>query len=115
MIVGQRVVCWRVRTSRARSRIVALAGSVRSRVRIRQCLRSLKPCSTGARAADRAWLAYRWAGTGLACRGGLVAGDDGRVAGIGVQAGEPEVGQGAGPGGAQPGGEVVVAGGGDLA
>ena len=54
-------------------------------------------------------------GGGLAGRGCLVSGDDDGVAGVGVQAGEPEVGQGAEPGGAQPGGEVVVAGGGDLA
>ena len=39
MIVCQRVVCWRVRTSRARSRVVALPGSVRRRVRLRQFLR----------------------------------------------------------------------------
>jgi len=62
MIVCQRLVCWRVRTSRARSSMVALAGLRRSRVRIRQFLRSLKPCSTGARAADRAWFACRSAG-----------------------------------------------------
>ena len=68
MVVCQRVVCWRVRTSRARSRIVALPGSVRRRVRLRQFLRSLKPCSTGARAADRAWLAWRWAGVVLRIR-----------------------------------------------
>ena len=65
MIVCQRVVCWRVRTSRALQSMVALAGSRRSRVMIRQFLRSLKPCSTGARAADRAWLACRWAGVVL--------------------------------------------------
>lgn len=45
--------------------MVALPVSRRSRVRIRQCLRSLKPCSTEARAADRAWLACRWAGVSL--------------------------------------------------
>src|SRR5512135_414983 len=54
-------------------------------------------------------------GGGLAGGGGFPAGDDDRVAGVGVQAGEPEVGQGAEPGGAQVPGEVVVAGGGDLA
>jgi hypothetical protein len=54
-------------------------------------------------------------GGGLAGRGGFPAGDDNRVAGIGVQAGEPEVGQGAEPGTAQPVCEVVVAGCGDLA
>ena len=54
-------------------------------------------------------------GGGLAGPGGFVAGDDDRVVGVGVQAGEAEVGEGAEPGGAQPGGEVVVAGGGDLA
>jgi hypothetical protein len=46
-----------VRTSRARRRRVAWAGSVRSLVRVRQLLRWAKPCSTGARptasAADR--------------------------------------------------------------
>jgi hypothetical protein len=54
-------------------------------------------------------------GGGLAGPGGFVAGDDDRVFGAGVQAGEAGVGQGAEPGGAQPGGDVVVAGGGDLA
>jgi hypothetical protein len=49
MIVCQRVVCWRVRTSRARS-TVALPGFMRRRVRIGQFLRLLKPCPTGARA-----------------------------------------------------------------
>ena len=44
MIAGQRLVCWRVRTSRARSMMVALAGLMRSRVRIRMFLRSLKAC-----------------------------------------------------------------------
>ena len=68
MSICQRVVCWRVRTSRARSTMVALAGSRRRRVRIRQFLRSLKPCSTGARAADSAWLAWRWAGVVLLVR-----------------------------------------------
>ena len=47
----------------------------------------------------------------LAGRGGFPAGDDDRVFGAGVQAGEPEAGQGAGPGGAQMGGEVAVPGG----
>src|SRR5437773_10430230 len=93
MIVCQRVVCWRVRTSRARSRVVALAGLRRRRVRIRQFLRSLKPCSTGARAADRAWLACRWAGVVL-----LVRVDFHPVMMTG-----------------SPGGDAVVAGGGDLA
>lgn len=68
MIVCQRLVCWRVRTSRARSSMVALAGLRRSRVRIHQFLRSLKPCSTEARAADRAWFACRWAGVVLLVR-----------------------------------------------
>jgi hypothetical protein len=99
MIICQRVVCWRARTSRARIKAVALPGSVRSRVSIRQFLRSLKPCSTGARAADRAWLAWRWAG-GLAGPGGFVPGDDDQVARVGIQAGEPEVGEGAEPGAA---------------
>jgi hypothetical protein len=53
-------------------------------------------------------------GGGLGGPGGFVAGDDDGVAGVGVQAGEAEVGQGAEPGGAQRGGDVVVAGGGDL-
>ena len=48
--------------------MVALAGLRRSRVRIRQFLRSLKPCSTGARAADRAWFACRRAGVVLLVR-----------------------------------------------
>ena len=51
----------------------------------------------------------------FAGRGGLVAGDDDRVFGVGVQAGEAEVGQSAETGGAQLAGDVVVAGGGDLA
>ena len=41
-------------------------------------------------------------GGGLAGPGGFVSGDDDRVVRVGVQAGEPEVGQGAEPGGAQP-------------
>jgi hypothetical protein len=48
-------------------------------------------------------------GGGSVGPGGLVAGDDDRVAGVGVQAGEAEVGEGAEPGGAQPGGDVVAA------
>jgi hypothetical protein len=68
MVIGQRVMCWRVRTIRARSRVVALAGLRRSRVRICEFLRSLKPCPAGARAADRAWLAWRWAGVVLLVR-----------------------------------------------
>ena len=68
MIVCQQLVCWRVRTSRARS-MVALAGLRRSRVRIRQFLRSLKPCSTGARTADRAGFACIWAGVVWLVRG----------------------------------------------
>ena len=50
----------------------------------------------------------------LAGPGGFVAGDDDRVFGVGVQAGEAEVGERAEPGGAQPG-DLVLAGGGDLA
>jgi len=84
MIVCQRLVCWRVRTSRARSSMVALAGLRRSRVRIRQFLRSLKPCSTGARAADRAWFACRWAGVVLLVRVDFVSGDDDRIVRVGV-------------------------------
>jgi hypothetical protein len=38
----------------------------------------------------------------LAGPGGFVAGDDDRVFGVGVQAGEAEVGERAEPGGAQP-------------
>jgi hypothetical protein len=68
MIVCQRVVCWRVRTSRARSTVVALPGFMRRRVRIRQFLRLLKPCPAGARAADRAWLVCPWAGVSLRVR-----------------------------------------------
>ena len=82
---------------------------------MRQFLRSLKPCSTGARAADRAWLAWRWAGVSLRSAGSLAAGDDDEVAGVGVQAGEAEAGERAEPGGAQAAGDAVVAGGGDLA
>jgi hypothetical protein len=54
-------------------------------------------------------------GGGLAGPGGFVGGDDDRVVGVGVQAGEAEVGEGAEPGVAQAGGDAVVAGGGDLA
>ena len=49
-------------------------------------------------------------GGGLAGPGGLVAGDDDRVVRVGVQAGEAEVGEGAEPGVAQPGGEAVLPG-----
>jgi len=75
---------------------------------MRQCLRSLKPCSTRARAADRALVGLPLGGGELACPGGLAAGNDDRVFGVGVQAGEPEVGESAEPG-------VAQAGGGDLA
>jgi len=51
----------------------------------------------------------------LRAGGGFVSGDDDRVFGARVQAGEPEPGEGAEPGSAQVPGEVVVAGGGDLA
>jgi hypothetical protein len=51
----------------------------------------------------------------LAGPGGLVAGDDDRVVRVGVQAGESEIGEGAEPGVAQPGGEAVLPGGDDLA
>jgi hypothetical protein len=54
-------------------------------------------------------------GGGPAGPGGFVPGDDDRVAGAGVQTGEPEAGQGAEPGGTQPFCEVVVAGSADLA
>jgi hypothetical protein len=54
-------------------------------------------------------------GGGLAGPGGFAAGDDDRVAGVGVQAGESQVGESAEPGGAQPAGDVVVPDGGDLA
>jgi hypothetical protein len=42
-------------------------------------------------------------GSELARRGGLVAGDDDGIFGAGVQAGEAGIGQGAEPGGTQPG------------
>lgn len=47
-------------------------------------MRSLKPCSTGARAADRAWFACRWAGVVLLVRVDLYSGDDDRVVRVGV-------------------------------
>jgi hypothetical protein len=57
-------------------------------------------------------LAWRWAEVVFAVAGGFPAGDDDRVVGVGVQAGEAEVGE---PGGAQPLCDVVVPGGADLA
>ena len=115
MIVCQRVVCWRVRTSRARSRLVALAGLRRSRVRIRQCLRSLKPCSTGARAADRAWLAWRWAGVVLLVRVDLYPVMMTGSSGSGSRPVKPRSARAPSPAARSRSGEVVVAGGDDLA
>jgi hypothetical protein len=54
-------------------------------------------------------------GGGLAGPGGFVTDDDDRVAGVGVQAGEAGVGEGAEPGSAEPVRDAVMAGGGDLA
>ena len=56
MIICRRLVCRRVMTSRAGSTVVVLPGSRRRRLRIHECLRSLKPCSTATRAADGAGL-----------------------------------------------------------
>jgi hypothetical protein len=70
MIVCQRVVCWRVRTSRARS-TVALPGFMRRRVRIGQFLRLLKPCPTGARAPGPRLVGVPLGGGELAGPGGF--------------------------------------------
>jgi hypothetical protein len=94
----------------------ALLGSMRRRVRLRQFVRSLKPCPTGARAADRAWLAWRWAGVVLRVRVALSPVMMTGSSGSGSRPVKPRpAGEGAEPGSAQPACDVVVAAGGDLA
>src|ERR1039457_4716440 len=94
MIVGQRVVCWRVGTSRAGSTVVALAGARGGGGKLRQCLRSLKPVVVEYWAAGLTW-AY---GIGMistrVCRAGLPAAGDRAV--LARAAGPVLVGQGCG-------------------
>jgi len=94
---------------------VALAGLRRSRVRVRQFLRSLEAVLDGCAGGGQGLVSLALGGCGLAGPGGFVSGDDDGVAGAGVQAGEAGVGEGAEPGCAEPLCEVVTAGGGDLA
>jgi hypothetical protein len=65
MIVCQRPVCWRVGTRRARSTVVALPGVGAEPGDDPPVLKVAEAVFNGARAADRAWLAWRWAGVVL--------------------------------------------------
>lgn len=96
MIVCQRQVCWRVRTSRARSRIVALPGFRRRQVRI-PVLEVAEAVLDGGAGGGQGLVGLALGGGGFAVEGGFVAGDDDGVVGVGVQAGEAEVGEGAEP------------------
>src|SRR5580700_1087482 len=113
MIVCQRVVCWRVRMSRARRRVVALAG-LEAQPGEDPPVLEVAEAVLGWGAGGQGLVSLPMGGGELAGRGGLVAGDDDRIFGVGVQPGEAEVGQGAEPGGAQVPGDAVVAGGTDL-
>lgn len=108
-----------VRTSRARRRAVAWAGSVRSLVIMRQAFRFAKPCSTGARPAARMRLACFWPGVSLRARVALKPVTMTRSSGVlgfvhADEADEAQVGERAEAGRLQVPGDLVVAGGGRV-